>query len=76
MTMYAAGDGGMATRARGGYARPAGREERKRIAGFFIPNMWLAMHMMVPRLAKSLQTLMTEAINDVLKECDESPLGD
>lgn len=56
--------------------RPASREGRKQIAGFFSPEMSLAMHMLARRQGRSLQALMTEAFNDVLRKHGESPVGD
>lgn len=56
--------------------RPASREGRKQIAGFFTPEMSLAMHMLARRQNRSLQALMAEAFNDVLRKYGESPIGD
>jgi hypothetical protein len=56
--------------------RPMSREGRKQIAGFFSPEMSLAMHMLARRQGRSLQALMTEAFNDVLRKHGESPIGD
>jgi hypothetical protein len=55
--------------------RPASREGRKQIAGFFTPEMSLAMHMMARRQGRSLQALMAEAFDDVLRKYGESPVG-
>lgn len=57
-------------------ARPASREGRKQIAGFFSPEMSLSMHMLARRQGRSLQSLMAEAFNDVLRKHGESPIGD
>jgi hypothetical protein len=57
-------------------ARPVSREGRKQIAGFFSPEMSLAMHMLARRQGRSLQALMAEAFNDVLRKHGESPIGD
>lgn len=59
-----------------GSGRPASREGRKQIAGFFTPEMSLAMHMLARRQGRSLQPLMSEAFNDVLRKHGESPIGD
>lgn len=59
-----------------GPARPASREGRKQIAGFFSPDMSLAMHMLARRQGRSLQALMTEAFNDVLRKYGETPVGE
>jgi hypothetical protein len=57
-------------------ARAPGRVGRKQIAGFFPPEMSLALHMMALRQDRSLQSLMSEAFNDVLRKYGESPVGD
>lgn len=59
-----------------GAARPVSREGRKQIAGFFSPEMSLAMHMLARRQGRSLQALMAESFNDVLRKHGESPIGD
>lgn len=56
--------------------RAASREGRKQIAGFFTPDMSFAMHMLARRQNRSLQALMAEAFNDVLRKHGESPIGD
>jgi len=55
---------------------PPSRKGRKQIAGFFSPDMSFAMHMLARRQSRSLQALMTEAFNDVLRKHGESPVGD
>lgn len=55
---------------------PASRQGRKQIAGFFSPDMSFAMHMLARRQGRSLQALMAEAFNDVLRKHGESPIGD
>lgn len=69
-TAAGAGEGAAAV------ARPASREGRKQIAGFFTPDMSLAMHMLARRQDRSLQALMAEAFNDVLRKYGESPVGE
>ncbi len=61
---------------RGPTGRPASRKGRKQIAGFFSPDMSLALHMLARRQDRNLQALMTEAFNDVLRKHGESPIGD
>jgi hypothetical protein len=56
--------------------RPTSREGRKQIAGFFSPDMSLAMHLLARRQGRSLQSLMAEAFNDALRKYGESPIGD
>lgn len=55
-------------------ARPASREGRKQIAGFFSPEMSLSMHILARRQGRSLQALMAEAFNDVLRKHGENPV--
>lgn len=55
---------------------PASREGRKQIAGFFTPDMSFAMHTLARRQGRSLQALMAEAFNDVLRKHGESPIGE
>lgn len=57
-------------------ARPESRVGRKQIAGFFTPEMSFAMHMLARRQGRSLQSLMAEAFNDVLRKHGESPIGE
>ncbi|TCQ02837.1 ribbon-helix-helix domain-containing protein [Sphingomonas sp. PP-CC-3A-396] len=55
---------------------PASRQGRKQVAGFFSPEMSFAMHTLARRQGRSLQALMAEAFNDVLRKHGESPIGD
>lgn len=55
---------------------PPSRVGRKVISGYFSPEMSLAMHMCARRAGVSLQALMAEAFNDVLRKYGESPLGE
>lgn len=56
-------------------ARAPSREGRKQIAGFFTPEMSFAMHMLARRQGRSLQALMAEAFDDVLRKHGETPVG-
>lgn len=58
------------------FTRSVSREGRKQIAGFFTPEMSFAMHMLARRQGRSLQALMAEAFNDVLRKHGESPIGE
>jgi hypothetical protein len=69
-------DGGAGEGARAPTMRAASREGRKQIAGFFTPEMSFAMHMLARRQGRSLQALMAEAFNDVLRKHGESPIGE
>ena len=57
-------------------ARANSRDGRKQIAGFFTPEMSLALHMLALRQGRSLQSLMAEAFDDVLRKHGESPIGE
>jgi hypothetical protein len=54
---------------------PPSRVGRKAIAAYFSPEMSLAMHVCARKNALSLQELMAEAFNDVLRKYGESPVG-
>ena len=60
----------------GAITGPASRQGRKQIAGFFSPEMSFAMHTLARRQGRSLQALMAESFNDVLRKHGESPIGD
>ena len=54
---------------------PPSRAGRKVISGYFSPEMSLSMHICARRAGISLQDLMAEAFNDVLRKHGESPVG-
>ncbi len=60
----------------GATSGPASRQGRKQIAGFFTPEMSFAMHTLARRQGRSLQALMAESFNDVLRKYGESPIGE
>ena len=49
---------------------------RKAIAAYFSPEMSLAMHICARKNGGSLQGLMAEAFNDVLRKYGQSPVGE
>ena len=55
---------------------PQSRVGRKVISGYFTPEMSLALHLCARRAGVSLQALMAEAFNDVLRKYGESPIGE
>ena len=54
---------------------PPSRIGRKAIAAYFAPEMSLAMHVCARKHGLSLQELMAEAFNDVLRKYGQSPVG-
>lgn len=54
---------------------PASRVGRKAISGYFSPELSLAMHTCARRHGLSLQDLMAEAFDDILRKYGESPIG-
>ena len=54
---------------------PPSRIGRKAISGHFSPELSLAMHTCARRNGLSLQDLMAEAFDDILRKCGESPIG-
>ena len=55
---------------------PPSRIGRKAIAAYFSPEMSLAMHVCARKNGLSLQALMVEAFDDVLRKYGESPIGE
>lgn len=49
---------------------------RKAISGYFVPELSLALHHCARKHDLSLQALMAEAFNDVLRKYGESPVGE
>ncbi|MBY0345130.1 MAG: hypothetical protein K2Q29_14865 [Sphingomonadales bacterium] len=54
---------------------PPSRVGRKAISGYFVPELSLALHTCARRHGLSLQDLMAEAFDDVLRKYGESPIG-
>ncbi|MBN9146184.1 MULTISPECIES: ribbon-helix-helix domain-containing protein [unclassified Novosphingobium] len=52
------------------------RVGRKAIAAYFTPEMSLAMHVCARKYGLSLQELMAEAFDDVLRKYGQSPVGE
>lgn len=55
---------------------PASRQGRKAVSGYFRPEMSFALHMLARRQSRSLQAVMAEAFDDLLRKYGESPIGD
>lgn len=55
---------------------PPSRVGRKAISGYFPPELSLALHHCARKHDLSLQALMAEAFNDVLRKYGESPVGE
>lgn len=55
---------------------PPSRVGRKAIAAYFSPEMSTAMHVCARKHGCSLQALMAEAFDDVLRKYGESPIGE
>jgi len=55
---------------------PLSRVGRKAISAYFSPEMSLAMHICARKNCVSLQELMAEAFNDVLRKYGQSPVGE
>lgn len=56
-------------------APPPSRIGRKAISGYFSPGLSLALHICARRNGISLQALMAEAFEDVLRKYGELPVG-
>lgn len=64
-----------ATASLGPPSKSRSRAGRKAIAAYFSPEMSLAMHVCARKHGLSLQDLMREAFNDVLRKYGQSPVG-
>ena len=56
--------------------RSNSRAGRKAIAAYFSPEMSLAMHVCARKHGLSLQELMAEAFDEVLRKYGQSPVGE
>lgn len=56
-------------------SRSNSRAGRKVIAAYFSPEMSLAMHVCARKHGLSLQELMAEAFDDILRKYGQSPVG-
>jgi hypothetical protein len=68
--------GSTATASAGATPRLNSRSGRKAIAGYFSLEMSLAMHVCARKHGLSLQDLMAEAFDDVLRKYGQSPVGE
>jgi hypothetical protein len=68
-------DGAASTASGASPSRSNSRTGRKAIAAYFSPEMSLAMHVCARKRDISLQELMAEAFDDVLRKYGESPIG-
>jgi len=55
---------------------PPSRVGRKAITGYFNPELSTALHILARKQGKSLQALMGEAFDDLLRKYGEHPIGD
>lgn len=69
-------DGANATASPRTTPRSNSRVGRKAIAAYFSPEMSLAMHVCARKNGLSLQELMAEAFDDVLRKYGQSPVGE
>ncbi|MDK4808002.1 MAG: hypothetical protein OC190_15850 [Novosphingobium aromaticivorans] len=69
-------DGAASAAHLGSKSRSNSRTGRKAIAAYFSPEMSLAMHVCARKHGLSLQELMAEAFDDVLRKYGQSPVGE
>ncbi|MDE1918759.1 MAG: hypothetical protein KGJ57_22040 [Sphingomonadales bacterium] len=69
-------EGASKTASFGTKSRSNSRAGRKAIAAYFSPEMSLAMHVCARQHGLSLQALMAEAFDDVLRKYGQSPVGE
>lgn len=68
-------EGGTATALVSTSPQSNSRAGRKAIAAYFTPEMSLAMHICARKHGLSLQDLMAEAFDDILRKYGYSPIG-
>ena len=69
-------DGAASTASMASTSRSNSRSGRKDIAAYFSAEMSLAMHVCARKHGLSLQQLMAEAFDDVLRKYGQSPVGE
>ena len=69
-------EGATATASVNAPVRSNSRAGRKAIAAYFSPEMSLSMHVCARKHGLSLQELMAEAFDDVLRKYGQSPVGE
>ena len=60
----------------GGATRSPGRHGKKAVSGYFSAEASRAMHMLALELGVSLQALMGEAFDDLMRKYGRHPLGE
>jgi hypothetical protein len=55
--------------------KPAGREGKKAVSGYFPPEVSLGLHMLALEQGSSLQAVMGEAFDDLMRKHGKSPFG-
>lgn len=68
-------EGATATASLGAMPRSNSRAGRKAIAAYFSPEMSFAMHTCARKHGLSLQELMAEAFDNILRKYGQSPVG-
>ena len=57
-------------------AKPAGRQGKKAISGYFSPEVSRGLHMLALEQETNLQALMGEAFDDLMRKHGKHPFGE
>ena len=60
----------------GGAPKPAGRQGKKAISGYFSPEVSRGLHMLALEQESNLQALMGEAFDDLMRKYGKHPFGE
>ena len=57
-------------------AKPAGRQGKKAISGYFSPDVSKGLHLLALEQESNLQALMGEAFDDLMRKYGKHPFGE
>ena len=57
-------------------AKPAGRQGKKAISGYFSPDVSRGLHLLALEQESNLQALMGEAFDDLMRKYGKHPFGE
>ena len=64
------------SRGEGTSTRPAGRQGKKAISGYFSPEVSRGLHLLALEQESNLQALMGEAFDDLMRKYGKHPFGE
>ena len=64
------------SRQEGASTKPAGRQGKKAISGYFSPDVSRGLHLLALEQESNLQALMGEAFDDLMRKYGKHPFGE